>query len=658
MRCFPTLLVPVLVALVLSLSLRSDPLVAQEKPASPSIAAIRSLQTIAEKSNYQGTSNEQDVLNFLQILDDASSYASQTKIGTTLEGRPIQALIVAKEPKPNLPLPASDNRLVILLLGGIHSGECDGKESLLSIARDLLASDTPKYLDQAVLVFVPNFNADGNERVGVLHRPGQDGPSLGMGTRENGVGLDLNRDFIKLETPEVRSLVRAIDAWDVDVLIDAHTTNGSLHQYDLTYDVPHNPAANPAVVRWLRKEMLPAVTSELTSRGLPTFFYGNFTPDRKRWESFGHEPRYSTEYMGLRGKIGILVESYSYATYQRRIEASTLFIEACLKQLSDNAKQLNNLMHRNPTAAPKSLPIQAKVVADEATAIAKGYVWNKSTLDADKIGKKEQVDAPEIASGKPTTPNLYPSPRDRNRKTDMSPADFEVQLVNVGLSTLSVDAPECYFVSAENAWAAARLRMHGIQMAWIGYDPASKIGKQPATQYRINAVRELNEFQGHRLRKYEVALETVDWNPAPGWLISTRQRLGQLATYLLEPHSDDSLAFWNYFDPAMQPKSIYPVVRIERQIDSPTPLKPLGLSDAPSLDMSKEPLTLAKIYDPQRKIIPSPAPLSFPRWLPDGQQYLIQHEGRWMSVECGSGAQQPFDRPKRLVDALSKLDAF
>ena len=203
------------------------------------------IQTVAEKSNYLGTARETEVLDFLNVLDASSNFASQVSIGKTTEGRPIQALIVAREENPILPLPASDERLVIVLLGGIHSGECDSKEAIMALARDLLSEAQPKYLDKAVLIFIPNFNADGNERVGVLHRPGQEGPALGMGTRENAVGLDLNRDFVKLDTPEVRSLVRAIDTWDVDVLMDAHTTNGSLHQYDLTYDVPHNLSLIP-----------------------------------------------------------------------------------------------------------------------------------------------------------------------------------------------------------------------------------------------------------------------------------------------------------------------------------------------------------------------------------------------------------------------------
>ena len=226
---------------------------------------LKSLQTVAEKSNYLATADEKEVLQYLLKLDEASPFASQFQIGSTIEGRPIQALILSKELRPTLPLPTTDERLVVVLLGGIHSGECDGKESLLALARDLLADSAPKYLDKAVLVFIPNFNADGNERIGTLHRPGQEGPDRGMGTRENAIALDLNRDFIKLDSPEVRSLVRMLDVWDADVLIDTHTTNGSLHQYDLTYDVPHNPCANQALVQWMRKEMLPKITSDMAT---------------------------------------------------------------------------------------------------------------------------------------------------------------------------------------------------------------------------------------------------------------------------------------------------------------------------------------------------------------------------------------------------------
>jgi dipeptidyl-peptidase 4 len=623
------------------------------------------LKTIAEKSDYQATANEQQVLNFLQSLDDSSPRASQLSIGKTIEGRSIQALVLAKEEKITLPLPATDNRMVIVLLGGIHSGECDGKEALLALARDLLADRESKILDQAVLAFIPNFNADGNERVGLLHRPGQDGPAQGMGTRENAIGLDLNRDFIKLDTPEVRSLVRALDYWNADVLIDTHTTNGSLHQYDLTYDVPHNPAANPSVVAWLRKTMLPAITKEMNLQGFPTFYYGNFSDDHKRWESFGHEPRYSTEYMGLRGKIGILVESYSYASYQRRIDASYLFVEACLKQLTENAANVKALMKPPAEASSNSLPIQAKIVPDETTMTAKGFAWSngdkpKTVASASDAPVEEDDD--HIYSAPVTDrPSKFPTPKDRKRKSEMEPTDFEVQLLNVGQSTLAIDPPEYYFVPSDAAWAASRLRMHGVRMAWVESSTLAKMPKQMATQYRMENTQELMEYQNRRLRKFEVAKSEIELPAASGWLVPTRQPLGTLAAYMLEPHADDSLATWGFFDPSLTKGSLYSVLRIEKpfaQAMTTTPVKPLELGAASPETMAKEPLTLEKIFDPNKRLSLVGPPTAFPKWLPDSQSYLTQQEGKWNAVDCKTGAMQPWDRTKRLVDALGKLEAF
>ncbi|MFN9419486.1 MAG: M14 family zinc carboxypeptidase, partial [Pirellula sp.] len=172
-----------------------------------SASRIQSLKTIAESSNYQATATEAQVLSFLKAIDEFSPHANLTTIGETTEGRPLHTIVLSKEVNNPLPLAANDPRLVVLVLGGIHSGECDSKEAVLAMARDWVTrADLMDKLEKAVFVILPNFNADGNERVGTLHRPGQEGPILGMGTRENAAGLDLNRDFIKLDSPEVRSL--------------------------------------------------------------------------------------------------------------------------------------------------------------------------------------------------------------------------------------------------------------------------------------------------------------------------------------------------------------------------------------------------------------------------------------------------------------------
>jgi dipeptidyl-peptidase 4 len=634
--------------------------------------AVRSPMTIAERSNYLATSRGSDVAEFLAALDADSPHAKLVQYGATNEQRPLWSLVVSREENVQLPLPADDPRLVIVMIGGIHSGECDSKEALLALARDVLQQETPKYLDRAVLVFAPNFNADGNERVGLLHRPGQEGPALGMGTRENAVGQDLNRDFIKLDSPEVRSLVRMIDAWEADVLIDAHTTNGSLHRYDMTYDMPHNPAANPQVLSWMREELFPVVSKKMSDQGAPVFYYGNFNRDHTVWESYGFEPRYSTEYMGLRGKIGILVESYSYATYQRRIEVSYAFIDACLEQLTQQSARIQSLIQPSSDQPPREVAIQGKIVADDAPAKVAAYAWptqsQKDTEEATKgnapVDRDHATNDPARqdptsrenkpsarAVDQPASPT-FPSPKDRGAIKDMVETEYTVTVVNRGESILQVDAPEYYYIPEECAWAASRIRLHGIPM--IRVDGSANAS---AEQYTIASRKEANEFQFRKMSRYAVNKQAIDAKLGSGWLVPTNHALGVLATYVLEPHSDESLAMWGFLDPALREGSTYPVLRLSSKpnFEKSFPLPKLAWLEMVPKDIVGERLSLEKLFDPQQRVSYSGMPTPMPRWAPNGESYLTQRENRWFQIDCATGSMQPFDRLVKLVEALGKL---
>ncbi|MEI8213709.1 MAG: DPP IV N-terminal domain-containing protein [Planctomycetota bacterium] len=620
--------------------------------------------TIAERSNFLATSRGADVTDFLATLDASSPYAQLVQYGATNEQRPLWSLVVAREENIQLPLPPDDPRLVIVLLGGIHSGECDSKEALLALARDVLQQEKPPFLDQAVLVFAPNFNADGNERVGQLHRPGQEGPALGMGTRENAIGQDLNRDFVKLDSPEVRSLVRMLDAWDVDVLIDAHTTNGSLHRYDMTYDLPHNPAADPQIIDWMRQEFFPVVSDRMTAQGAPIFYYGNFNREHTVWESYGFEPRYSTEYMGLRGKIGILVESYSYASYQRRIEVSYAFIETCLQQLTQQSARIQSLLNNPRNEPPRAVAIQGKIVADETPAKVAAYAWpprKSETTEKEKQGNApiDRDHSPSDEKGAAVTARVsdtnFPSPKDRGSTKDMVETEYTVTIANRGQATLQVDAPEYYFIPEDYAWAASRIRLHGIPMIRV-FGSASA----PAEQYVITTRKEANEFQFRRMARYAIDTKTIDAKLGPGWLVPTNHALGVLATYLLEPHSDESLAMWGFFDPELKESSSYPVLRLASKpnFEKSIPLPKLDWLEFVPKDMEGESLTLEKLYDPQLKVGYSGMPTPLPRWTPTGESYLTQRDNRWYQVDCATGSMQPWDRLGKMVEALSKLPGF
>ena len=266
--------------------------------------------TVAEKSDWKSTSTSGQVVEFIDACAGQAEHVSQFAFGKTVEGRDMVAVSIAS---PAYELGKEDARAKILVIGNIHSGECAGKEALLMMIRELAADAQHRWLKNCVLIIAPNYNADANDRVGKNNRPGQLGPENGMGRRENAQDLDLNRDFAKLESPEARNLIKLIDQVNPHLFIDCHTTNGSKHQYALTYDVPHNPATAAPIRDFLRKKMMPEVTNRcLDKNGFHSFYYGNFNREHTSWTTYGYEPRYSTEYVGLRGRLAILSEAYSY----------------------------------------------------------------------------------------------------------------------------------------------------------------------------------------------------------------------------------------------------------------------------------------------------------------------------------------------------------
>src|SRR5262249_6521544 len=148
----------------------------------------------------------------------------------------------------------------------------------------------------------PDVNPDGNEKF-AHHRPQQNGPDQ-IGTRENAQGFDLNRDFVKLESPEVRAMVRLYRRWNPAVVIDMHTTNGSLLRYTLTYDCPRHPTADADLLKFAHDVLLPDAGKRLQKNaGIPSFYYGNFNRDPSKWEAYPAMPRMGSPYVGIRGRI-------------------------------------------------------------------------------------------------------------------------------------------------------------------------------------------------------------------------------------------------------------------------------------------------------------------------------------------------------------------
>lgn len=510
------------------------------------LQAVQKLETAAEASDYRATASSEAVVEFVDSVAAHCEHIHRFEFGRTFEDRPMVGAIVANPPVADSATISDDDRLVVLINGNIHSGECCGKEAMLRMLRELATQPDHPWLKRLILLVVPNYNADGNDRLGKDNRPGQIGPVDGMGQRANAQNLDLNRDYMKLESPEAQALVALMNRWNIDCFLDLHTTNGSWHQYQLTYDVQHNPAADSGLGRFLRNVMMPKVTEQMSARNYNTFYYGNFNRDNSRWSTADHKPRFGMDYAALRGHISILSEAYSYIPFRERIEVTHAFVGQCLDFLTEYSDAVTEVLAAVRSRALKppqkrepseSVPIRARMAPFKQLFTVKGF----------HPPSKPRVRQAEIVHGLAATP-------------PGQPRDYTVQFYGRFEPTLSVARPSAYLIPADQAKVVAKLRQHGAIMEQL-----PETAKLEVEVYRWKSLEQAkDEFQGHRIATAEVTSHTETREIAAGtYRIKTAQPLGTLIVYLLEPQSDDGLVAWNYLDEQFAPGTDYPILRVK-----------------------------------------------------------------------------------------------
>lgn len=488
-------------------------------------------RTVAEKSNFEATSRHADVVAFCKELSKQSPIVRVSELGTSFEGRKLPLLILADPPVSTPEEAAQSGKLVVFAFANIHAGEVDGKEALLMLARELALAKERPLLKDLVIVLAPLFNADGNEKIAPGNRKHQEGPKEGVGVRENAQGFDLNRDFVKLESPEVRALVRFLNRWNPALAIDMHTTNGSYHRFTITYEGPRNPAGDPELIAAVRDKLLPDVTRRLEQRsGYKSFFYGNFTKGATRWETVPATARYSTHYLGLRNCLGILSEAYVYASYRDRILAGRDFVRCCFEYTADNKEQVRAwIAHaRKGSAERAEVAIRSRNVPLTTTAKILGFV---------------------------------------DHKKGGVPQDYEVQYVSKAEPTLTVKRPYAYLFPSAYTKAVEALQRHGLEVEQLR--EAAELEVEVPHPTKIT--RSPRAFQKHQTNSVEATFSKAQRRVAADTIvIRTAQPLGALAVYLLEVESEDGLVTWNFFDEGLKENQDYPVFRLPAATSLPT----------------------------------------------------------------------------------------
>lgn len=475
------------------------------------------LLTRAEATGFRETSLHADVMRFVRALTARNDPRLHvTTFGTSPGGRELPLLVLSKDGVRTPAEARRTGRPVVLMLDGIHPGEVEGKEASLALVRDLLDGRHPSFFDAIVLLVVPLFNPDGNDALDPQNRrldlkklAGQPGPVVG--TRTQSHGINLNRDYLRQAAPEMRLLQQGVCIpWAPELTIDNHATNGSVHRFHMTVDVPHtieSGRAEPIVM--MRDRLVPDVIAAVRKRGFESGWYGNFVEDERvldadgevdpttpvglGWMTYPHHPRFGSNYRGLTNRLDLLLECYSYLPFEERVQTASAWQIETLSWAAAHADAI------------------LEVVA-------------ASARPPDRVAIRYRLDP----TGTPID-ILTRSPR----TFDGEPVTHRIPHHARFVGTTLVDRPRAYIVPPAIAEA---LRRHGLRV-----EPAEGVH-----DVEIARVTSLGAEGGRAIleaaRAFEVAVRwSEEARRAPeGWSrIDTDQPLGAIAVYLCEPESDD-----------------------------------------------------------------------------------------------------------------------
>ena len=522
--------------------------------------------TRAERTGYSETSHYADVVAFVDSLGAlAPEVIHVERLGTTTEGRAIP-LVIASRPAVTTPEAARQlGRPIVYVQANIHAGEVEGKEALQMLLRDLALGPAPNVLDSLVLLAVPIYNADGNERFAdqSVNRTEQNGPAL-VGQRSNGMGLDLNRDYIKAEAPETRAALALFNRWDPDAFVDLHTTDGSYHGYALTWSPSLHPSA--PLAPYNQDTLLPGIAERVRARwGLETFPYGNFAESygadvntdtaKQGWYTYDSRARFGTNYYGLRGRVSVLSEAFSHDPFERRVRVTYAFVDELLSTLAAAGADPEARARRSRSAGSGADPTLA--LRTQLT----------PTPRVGPVLAEDLARAPDTGQAGPaqTEPGV---PRNLRRTGHVR--TVQIPIVDRFVATRSTALPAggwAFPADAPGAAAAvALLQRHGVAVQRLAAAHAVD-----ARVYQVDSVvTAARAFQGHHEVRVEGAWRTDRRTLAAGsYVVPARQPLALVAAELLEPESDDGLVTWNGWDGALRRGGDFPVVRLPGPVPDP-----------------------------------------------------------------------------------------
>lgn len=493
------------------------------------------LATSAEKSGWARTGRYDEAVALCERFQKRyPRQAKCTRFGTTPEGRPMVALIASADGTLTPRAASARGRPVVLAQGSIHAGECDGKDAGFLLLRGILAGRTlPGVLSKVTFVFVPVFNVDGHERFGRNNRPNQVGPEE-MGWRVTSHNLNLNRDYVKADAPEMAAMLRFLGEWDPILYADLHVTDGADFQHEVSVGVQPS-REGPEGLREAGGKLVDGLMASLTARRhLPLPFYPEFRTEGDPLSGFAEgvsPPRFSHAYWALRNRIGVLVETHSWKDYATRVRATAHVLEDLL-----------SLAARDGSAWRK-----AAVAADDegkrlgGRSIVLSYENTETSKPIDFLAYEFKRVPSDLSGGVMVTYD------------PAKPVTLKVPLFDEIRAKAQATAPKRgYLVPPQYAaLMEAKLKLHGVR-----YERVNETATREVEAFRST----LPEFSPKSYEGHQTLKLKGEWKPERlqtrrgSLFVPIAQARARLVAHLFEPAAPDSFVAWGFFNAAFEQK--------------------------------------------------------------------------------------------------------
>lgn len=493
-----------------------------------------SLLLVPEKTNFEKTSTYADVMAFLNEIKQLSPYISLHTIGKSTLGMDIPMAVLANPMISNADQAKASGKPVVYIQANIHAGEVEGKEVAMMLMRDILLGDKMNLLQNQIIIFVPIYNVDGNDKMEKGLRASQENSPLETGTRENGQGLDLNRDGVKMEAPETKGMItNVLNLWDPQLTVDLHTTNGTWHGYSLTWAPGYLSSGESGPYNYLNDVMLPLITKNAKEKyDLNLGPFGDFSTREgwplKKFYTYNHHPRYIINQIGLRNRMSILSESFAHERFYQRIHSTYHFVYEILNHCNNHSEEIVKINKQAEWSAIEK-------VKNQAGTLKKGVRFKMVPTDK-PLQHFRTYDYEKFLKEDGTTTLL---------RTGKIVYYDNITYFAAFKDTVSALLPRGYIIPAGLDTIVEILRKQGVKVTTL--EKNQRFSGESFFIEKWN--KSPRKFEGHYMVSVEGTFNARELLAKKGdFIVDMAQPLANLIFYMLEPQSDDGLLSWNFFD--------------------------------------------------------------------------------------------------------------